>query len=224
MAGDAEQKITVRPHGPYLVRGKIPLVRKSQVMSEHGEPLDWNLDGVVETAETYRLCRCGRSKTKPFCDNTHTLVPFDGGEKADTGPISSREKVFEGEKIIVKDDHSLCMHAGYCGNRFTNIWKMLEDSADPEVRAKIIAMVEMCPSGTLTYAPDESSEVVEPDLPKEVAVVADGPLWVTGGILVERRDGEPLETRNRVTLCRCGESAIKPFCDGSHKDIQFKDP
>ena len=52
MAGDAEQKITVRPHGPYLVRGKIPLVRKSQVMSEHGEPLDWRLDGVVETADT----------------------------------------------------------------------------------------------------------------------------------------------------------------------------
>ena len=219
-----EQKITVRTHGPYVVRGQIPLVRKSQVETEYGEPYDWSLDGVVETTETYRLCRCGRSKNKPFCDSAHTLIAFDGEETADTGPISSREKVFKGDKIVVKDDHSLCMHAGYCGTRLTNIWKMLEDSADPEVRTKIEAMVKLCPSGTLTYAPDETSEVVEPDLPKEIGVVADGPLWVTGGITVERRDGKPLETRNRVALCRCGESAKKPLCDGSHKDIQFKDP
>ena len=38
---EENQKITVRPNGPYLVRGAIPLVRKSQVMSEHGEPLEW---------------------------------------------------------------------------------------------------------------------------------------------------------------------------------------
>ena len=222
MAGNG-QKITIRPNGPYSVRGEIPLVRKSQVMSEYGEPLDWSMDGVLETDATYRLCRCGQSKSKPFCDGTHTLVAFDGAETADTGPISSREKEFKGEKIVLKDDHSLCMHAGYCGNRLTNIWKMIKDSGDTKVRAEIIAMVEMCPSGTLTFAPDDKSEVVEPDLPKEVAVVPDGPLWVSGGIPVERRDGKPLETRNRVTLCRCGASANKPLCDGAHKDIGFTD-
>ena len=222
MVGD-EQKITIRPNGPYLVRGNIPLVRKSQVMSEHGEPLDWSMDGVLETHEAYALCRCGQSKNKPFCDGAHTLAAFDGAETADTGPISSREKVFKGEKIVLKDDHSLCMHAGYCGNRLTNIWEMIKDSGDTKVRAEIIAMVEMCPSGTLTFAPDDDSEVVEPDLPKEVAVVPNGPLWVTGGVPVERRDRKPLETRNRITLCRCGASANKPFCDGAHKDIGFTD-
>ena len=222
MATD-EQKITIRPNGPYLVRGSVPLVRKSQVMSEHGEPLTWKKDGAVETDETYRLCRCGQSKSKPFCDNAHTLVAFDGTETADDGPISAREKEFKGEKIVMKDDHSLCVHSGFCGNRVTNIWEMIKNSEDTQVRAQIMAMVEKCPSGTLTFTVDENSEMVEPDLPKEVAIIADGPLWVSGGIPVERRDGKPVEIRNRVTLCRCGASANKPFCDGAHKDVGFTD-
>ncbi len=127
MAAD-ERKITIRPNGPYLVRGNIPLVRKSQVMTENGEPIDWKMEGTLETSETYRLCRCGQSKSKPFCDGTHTLVAFDGVETADTGPISSREKEFKGEMIVIRDDHSLCVHAGYCGTRLTDIWELVKDS------------------------------------------------------------------------------------------------
>ena len=44
-----------------------------------------------------------------------------------------------------------------------------------------------------------------------------GPLWVLGGIAVESAGGEAYEVRNRVTLCRCGASKNKPFCDGTHK-------
>ena len=84
-------------------------------------------------------------------------------------------------------------------------------------------MVERCPSGALSYALEADGETVDPDLPKEVALIPDGPLWVSGGIPVERRDGQPLETRNRVTLCRCGASSNKPLCDGTHKEIGFSD-
>jgi len=222
MTGES-QKITVRPNGPYIVRGGIPLVRKTQVMSEHGEPLNWKKEGVLSNESTYRLCRCGQSSTKPFCDGTHTLVEFDGFESADTGPIADREKIFKGEKIEVRDDHSLCVHSGFCGNRITNIWKMLKDTDDSIVRGQIMAMVEKCPSGTLSFALDADSEVIEPDLPIEIAIIPDGPLWISGGIPVERRDGQPLETRNRMTLCRCGASSNKPFCDGSHKNVGFTD-
>jgi CDGSH-type Zn-finger protein len=45
-----------------------------------------------------------------------------------------------------------------------------------------------------------------------------GSLWVTGNIPVERADGQPFETRNRVTLCGCGRSKIKPLCDGTHRN------
>ena len=217
------QNITVRPNGPYLVRGGIPLVRKSPVMSEHGEPLDWQDDGPVDSPKVYALCRCGQSSSKPFCDGSHTPLGFDGDEAADTGTFDQRKKVFEGENIEVRDDHSLCMHAGFCGTRLTNVWKMLKESQDKDVREEIIAMVQRCPSGTLVHALSREAEGVEPALPKEIVVVPEGPLWVTGGIPIQRRDGEPLEIRNRVTLCRCGASSKKPLCDGSHKEIGFKD-
>jgi len=54
-------------------------------------------------------------------------------------------------------------------------------------------------------------------------VIPDGPLWVSGGIPVTRRDEKPIETRNRVTLCRWGASAVKPLCDGTHKELGFTD-
>ena len=144
MAGES-QKIIVRPNGPYIVRGGIPLVRKTQVMSEHGEPLTWRKEELPSTDSTYRLCRCGQSKKKPFCDGTHTLVNFDGLETADPGPIADRETIFRGQQILVRDDHSLCAQSGFCGNRITNIWKMLKDPDDSVVRGQIMAMVEKRP-------------------------------------------------------------------------------
>ena len=191
MTGE-NQKITVRPDGPYIVRGGVPLVRKSQVMSAHGEPLDWQNEGVISTEDVYRLCRCGHSSNKPYCDGNHTKIAFDGTEAADTGPISARRKTFRSPKIFIEDDHSLCMHSGFCGNRLTNIWKMRAKSNESEVLAQIIGMIERCPSGTLSYTLEPGGEIIEQDLPKEVVVIPDGPLWITGGIPVERSDGQPL--------------------------------
>jgi hypothetical protein len=98
-------------------------------------------------------------------------------------------------------------------------------SDDTQVRSLVIAMVERCPSGALTYSITASEADIEPDLPQQIAVTTEitsggpisGPLWVTGEILVERSDGLLLETRNRVTLCSCGISRNKPLCDGTHR-------
>ena len=53
-------------------------------------------------------------------------------------------------------------------------------------------------------------------------MIQDGPIWVRGGVQVVAADGEPYEVRNRQTLCRCGRSQNKPFCDGSHKEFGFE--
>lgn len=214
-------KITVRPNGPYVVTGHVPLRRKRPVVSERGEPLAWLTGPVIDDGPAYALCRCGGSSNKPFCDGTHASNGFDGTEAAPTDTYDERATRYEGTGIVVLDDRGICEHAGFCGNQVTNVWKMVPDTADPVVRGQVMAMIERCPSGALSYEVD--GERVEPDLPAAIGVIDNGPLWVTGGIPVERADGQPLETRNRMTLCRCGASKIKPLCDGSHAEVGFTD-
>jgi len=223
-----DQKITVSENGPYHVQGSLPLVRKKQISSEHGEPMTWQKTGEVEAQEEYWLCRCGGSSNKPFCDGTHRKNDFDGTETADTNSYEERMVIHEGSTdIIIKRDYSICASAGYCGNRFANIKKMAADTDESTVRAQVMAMVERCPSGSYRYAFSSDAENNEVDLSKQVAATTEmtsegpiqGPLWVTGQIEIHRADGQPMEVRNRVTLCRCGKSKNKPLCDGTHREL-----
>jgi len=220
------KKIVVQEKGPYRVHGGIPLVRKAQVVSEHGEPLTWKKGEAIETSGTYDLCRCGQSSEKPFCDMTHLDIDFDGTETADTRATAERQVTYAGgTKIVVRRDYSLCTESGFCGNRISNVEKMVSKTGDTQVRAQVIAMIERCPSGSFTYSIEEGEPDIEPDLPQQIAVTTEitsdgpiaGPLWVTGNIPIERADGQPVETRNRVTLCCCGLAKIKPLCDGAHR-------
>ena len=217
----AEQSVSVRVRadGPYIVSGSVPLRDRRPVMSEHGEPLTWQAEEVSDQGAVYALCRCGESSRKPYCDGTHTKLGFDGTEAAPTDSFRERCADLGGVGIEVSDDRGICVHAGFCGNRVSNIWKMTSGTDDSVVRSQVMAMIERCPSGALAYAVDGVE--IEPVLPVEISVIADGPLWLTGGIPVERADGEPFEARNRVTLCRCGHSSRKPLCDGSHTKVGF---
>jgi CDGSH-type Zn-finger protein len=219
---DESRFIEVRPDGPYLVRGGVPLVRKAPIVSEHGEPLAWRKEAGLEGGETYALCRCGQSASKPFCDGSHARVGFDGTETAPTSPTADRSAVYPGTNLEMRDDRSLCIHAGFCTNRATDAWKMVEQTADSRVRAELMAMIDRCPSGARRYALGAGERDVEPDLPAQIALVPDGPLWVTGSVEVRRADARPLERRNRVALCRCGASGNKPLCDGSHAKVGFR--
>jgi len=76
--------------------------------------------------------------------------------------------------------------------------------------------------GRLVLTHRATGEGIEPDLAPSIAVIEypakgeHGPLWVRGGIPVVSAHGRPYTVRNRLTLCRCGRSRNKPFCDGSH--------
>jgi CDGSH-type Zn-finger protein len=225
----AGKRIVVIPNGPYLVFGDVPLTRKRKVVSNAGDSVSWQLYERLEAEPVYALCRCGQSSNKPFCDGTHAGVGFDGTETADIRPSIERQRIVEGGTgLVVKRDGYLCMHAAFCVGRERKIPAMLADTADSDVRAHVIGMIERCPSGSYLYALTPDGDDVEPDLPVAIAVTEEedgiaGPLWVTGGIPVQRADGRPFETRNRVTLCRCGQSAAKPLCDGTHRVIAFRE-
>jgi CDGSH-type Zn-finger protein len=218
-------RIRVQPNGPYLVTGGVGLTRRSIVESEHGEPLTWQTTAAVPTRDVYALCRCGGSANKPFCDGTHTQNGFDGTETAPESSYDERSRTYRGTRVVVRDDRSLCVHAGFCGNRVTNVWNMVRgtDTEDSIARGQMMAMIDHCPSGALSYRLVEDGPDIEAELPGSIGVTPDGPLYVTGGVDVESGVGRTYEARNRVTLCRCGASAKKPLCDGSHKEAGFQD-
>ncbi|MGI9604260.1 MAG: CDGSH iron-sulfur domain-containing protein [Acidimicrobiales bacterium] len=223
---DDAPSVRVRKGGPYVVSGTVTIRRKHIEQSEHGEPLTYRssepLEGFNSKKGNVALCRCGASTNKPFCDGTHMGVDWPSDESA-SGTYDERANDLGGTGITVRDDRSICVHAGFCGNRVANIWKLASQTDDSITRLQVINMVEKCPSGALTYRLDDADGDVEPGLPTEVAVLDDGPLWIQGGIAVQTGDGSLLETRNRVTLCRCGASGNKPLCDGSHKEAGFTD-
>ncbi|TMR90843.1 CDGSH iron-sulfur domain-containing protein [Nonomuraea basaltis] len=105
---------------------------------------------------------------------------------------------------------------------------MLADTGDSDVRSGVMGRIDHCPSGSYSYALERGGDTIEPDLPQAISVLEEedglaSALWVTGGVPVLRADGRPLEPRNRMTLCRCGHSGNKPLCDGTHREIGFRE-
>lgn len=214
--------------GPLMVHGGVPMVRASLV-TEEKHPVAWNVHQDVDTAEHAQdngdvwLCRCGQSKTKPFCDLTHREIGFDGTPNHPEGSYADRANVMPGTGVVVEDDRAICAHTGFCAKHRDNVWKMVGRTEDEAVREEMKGMIDRCPSGALRHRPDQDSEPAEPDLPVRIMVENDGPYVVTGGVPLEIKGGEPVETRPRMSLCRCGASAIKPLCDGSHTKVGFTD-
>lgn len=55
--------------------------------------------------------------------------------------------------------------------------------------------------------------------PVTVTTYPDGPVVVRGDFTIQGVDGQEIEHGRIVALCRCGASALKPFCDGNHKNV-----
>jgi CDGSH-type Zn-finger protein len=215
--------IRIEPGGPYRVEGRVSVARASKVETEHGEPVDWSPPVPLSSGRRYALCRCGRSASKPFCDDSHLDGPWDSDETNDRQPRESKTAVFPGDGVVMSDNRSLCSTAGFCTNRETTVWRMIALTSDPQVRERLKEMIDRCPSGALERALEEGAVPIEPAFEASVVVVKDGPLFVRGRVPVESGDGFGYEVRNRMTLCRCGHSGNKPFCDGSHKQVGFRD-
>ena len=84
--GAQAARITVSRNGPYLVEGAVPLANQTIESDSEGGSREWLQGQPFEVTEVYRLCRCGQSSNKPFCDSTHLKVGFDGTETASTAP------------------------------------------------------------------------------------------------------------------------------------------
>jgi CDGSH-type Zn-finger protein len=213
-------EIEVTKDGPYLVSGGVPLSEQIMGMDEQGDSRGWRQGKKYPAREKCKLCRCGQSGDKPFCDSTHLKAGFNGTETASHAPFSTQAETIEGPDLVLTDAEAFCAGARFC-DRAGGVWKLTTQSDDPEARETAIEEACDCPSGRLVVRGRNGQEI-EPAFKPSIGLVEDtqkgvmGPIWVRGGIPIRSADGFTYEKRNRVTLCRCGKSSNKPFCDGSH--------
>jgi len=223
-----DKHIVIKKNGPYHVSGAISLKIQEIVPNEEGESWDWKEGKVFTTESEYDLCRCGQSKSMPFCDLSHLENAFDGEETANNIPFKKQAKKIAGPTLILSDAEKLCAFARFC-DPGGKIWRLIKKTDDPIIRALVIREANYCPAGRLVIHDKKTKKEVEEPLEPSIGLVEDmafgcsGPLWIRGGIPIESADGKLYETRNRVTLCRCGASNNKPFCDGNHAGIKFSD-
>ena len=204
-----KSRITSSPNGPYIVNNL------EKLHNSKGEQL--------QTKNVIALCRCGGSANKPFCDGTHAKIGFSDGKLE--GRAEDKRDDYVGAEITIHDNRGICAHAGLCTDGLPKVFLYgKEPWIDPNgaTSEEIVRTIEKCPSGALSYS-IEGVEHRDQNRRPEITVAKNGPYVVTGGSElagVIRGQGASEEC---YTLCRCGGSKNKPFCDGTHWSIKFQD-
>ena len=197
-------RIDPSDNGPYVVRNLETLT------NSRGEAL--------ATKPTIALCRCGHSGNKPFCDGSHTGVGF--ASRRQTDGTSDRRRDYQVGRLTVHDNRGICAHAGLCTEHLPSVFRSGQSPwIDPggAEEGEIAALVCRCPSGALSYSL-AGVEQGDADRPPAIVVSQNGPYVATGGVELTTDTWGEGASREHYTLCRCGRSKNKPFCDGSHWD------
>ena len=133
-----------------------------------------------------------------------------------------KKQKYEGKDITVCFDAGLCIHAGNCVRGLPDVFRASQKGAwvfpDEADAAGLAALIETCPSGALTYTRSDGTSEQPPEK-NSVTVERNGPLNLHANYTL---NGETPDSW-RASLCRCGASRHKPWCDGSHGMAGFRD-
>lgn len=134
------------------------------------------------------------------------------------------EKKYSNGEVTIVWKPEMCIHSALCVNGLPGVF---DTGKKPWINAEgastqaIIDQVSKCPSGALSYFMDGEEEKEKIQMDTKVQVMENGPLLVSGTLEVTHKDGSS-EMKNKTTaFCRCGASANKPYCDGSHTKASF---
>jgi CDGSH-type Zn-finger protein/uncharacterized Fe-S cluster protein YjdI len=135
--------------------------------------------------------------------------------------MSGKVQEYKGEKITIRFDGKKCIHSRNCVLGLPKVFQA--NAKGPWIKPdngtveELLAVARSCPSGAITYERhDDGENERNPDV-NVIRVLEDGPLTVHAELHLKGH-----EPQTRATLCRCGASKNKPFCDGSHTDAEFK--
>ena len=220
-------KIVPLPNGPYYFINKMEPKVVENLQNSKGESLS-----VIRGVS---LCRCGASNNKPFCDGTHSKIRFSSENKEEDANdndhpiVKDKRKNYVGKGITIHDNRKICSHAAECVNNLPSVFKLnarpwiSPDAAD--TKEEIINTIRKCPSGALSYSVDGMEYQDQNERKPMITVSKGGPYLVTGSIdlMGENIQWAEGSSKEHYVLCRCGASNNKPFCDGMHRVINFKD-
>jgi CDGSH-type Zn-finger protein/uncharacterized Fe-S cluster protein YjdI len=134
---------------------------------------------------------------------------------------------YTGKDIDVTYETGRCIHVAECIRRLHAVFDtsrrpwVLPDAGSPD---SVAATVVACPSGALHYERTDGGEAEPVQEQNTIRLVRNGPLYLRGDFTIVNGAGELVVHDTRAALCRCGGSANKPFCDGTHKADGFVAP
>ena len=145
--------------------------------------------------------------------------------------MAENTRQYTNNEVTVVWKPEQCIHSKLC---WTNLKEVFNPIRRPWVDIqgaatdRIIEQVRHCPSGALSYfmnaeGPAEQRDpVAEASHILKVEVTPKGPYILNTQCIIVHADGHEEIREGVVALCRCGASANKPYCDGSHNAIQFE--
>jgi len=202
---------------------KIEVLDDGPLIVDNLETLTNSKGKNVDADEKIALCRCGQSANKPFCDGSHKSTGFSGNRESNAS--FTKERAYEGKEITVNDNRTICCHAGECVSGLNSVFDINTNpwiNPDKATVDEVKEVVGRCPSGALSYTID-NVRTNEFNGSTEINIVKDGPYNVSGNVEINVADEIQPPSKDHYSLCRCGASKNKPYCDGSHSEIKFTD-
>lgn len=140
--------------------------------------------------------------------------------------MSVSTKEYSNGEVTILWKSGLCIHSEKCVNGLPEVFNI---NSSPWINpsnadsAAIIEQVSKCPSGALSIKKEVKGEEMpeEKEAKVEITPTKNGPLMIVGDFEIVDSEGNSIATSKKTFLCRCGTSANKPFCDGSHKRVDF---
>ncbi len=133
---------------------------------------------------------------------------------------------YKSETIEVTYDVKRCIHAAECVHGLPQVFNPQQRpwvDATAASTDEIAAVVTLCPTGALHFERHDGGAPEIAPVENTITVAANGPLYVRGQVTITAPSGQVTVQDTRLALCRCGASSNKPFCDNSHRQIEFSD-
>ena len=213
------KKLAIEPikNGPFKL---INLTKKSLKNILFYENISYDLE------KNSFLCRCGRSSNQPFCDGAHVKHGFNSQNNLEEEII----QVYDSKSVTVTFNRSICAGSSNCVKEFPTIYTSeSKDWIHPDKGnlQEIEDSIKQCPSGALSYKLKQTNSKEECHLEnckeEQLDIVKTDSVIAKRPIDIKIEGWSSFANKTKFSLCRCGASKNKPFCDYSHAKLKNGD-